>query len=79
MLTRLLSWLLLPLAMWLAWRWAKTLQAGNANRSSPGNSPSETLVACARCGLRLPKSEAVPANGLHYCGTQHRDEPENLS
>ena len=29
------------------------------------------LVACARCGLNLPRSEAREANGAVYCSDEH--------
>ncbi len=29
------------------------------------------LVACARCGLNLPRSEAREANGEVYCSDEH--------
>lgn len=35
--------------------------------------PLEGMVACAHCGVHLPGSEAVLAQGLAYCGTAHRD------
>ena len=29
------------------------------------------LVACAHCGVTLPKSEARSAGGRHYCSEEH--------
>jgi uncharacterized protein len=29
------------------------------------------LVACARCGVHLPRAEAHLADGLLYCGAEH--------
>jgi uncharacterized protein len=29
------------------------------------------LVACARCGVHLPRAEAHVAGGLPYCGEEH--------
>jgi uncharacterized protein len=29
------------------------------------------LVACARCGMHLPRAEALLADGLAYCGEEH--------
>jgi uncharacterized protein len=29
------------------------------------------LVACARCGVHLPRSEARLADGRLYCGEEH--------
>ncbi len=37
---------------------------------------SEDMVRCAQCGVHLPKSEAVLANGNFYCTDAHRREYE---
>jgi uncharacterized protein len=29
------------------------------------------LVACAHCGVNLPRSEARSAGGRHYCSEEH--------
>ena len=34
---------------------------------------SEGMVACAHCGVHLPASEAVRAQGRSYCSASHRD------
>ena len=36
-------------------------------------SGAERMVACAHCGVHLPRSEALPVRGLHYCNAAHRD------
>jgi uncharacterized protein len=33
---------------------------------------AENMVACARCGLRIPESDAIPAAGQSYCCDEHR-------
>ncbi|MEW5904919.1 MAG: PP0621 family protein [Pseudomonadota bacterium] len=36
---------------------------------------AEDMVSCARCGLNLPRSEALQdARGRHYCCEAHRRE-----
>jgi uncharacterized protein len=35
-------------------------------------SAAEPMVACARCGLHVPRSESVEADGRHYCCAEHR-------
>ncbi|MBI2315800.1 MAG: hypothetical protein HYY28_10185 [Betaproteobacteria bacterium] len=32
----------------------------------------ETMQACARCGVNLPKSEALEADGRFFCSEEHR-------
>jgi uncharacterized protein len=41
--------------------------------SAPPPSPkNEDMVACARCGMHLPRSEALPGRGGVFCGEAHR-------
>ncbi|HET7791944.1 MAG TPA: PP0621 family protein [Rhizobacter sp.] len=40
-----------------------------AQPSSPKN---EEMVACAQCGVHLPRSEALPGRGGVFCGEAHR-------
>jgi uncharacterized protein len=37
-------------------------------------SQPEDMVSCARCGLNLPKSEAISSGGDYYCCEAHRRE-----
>jgi uncharacterized protein len=32
----------------------------------------EHMVACTRCGVNLPTSEALEDGGLFYCSEEHR-------
>lgn len=34
---------------------------------------AEDMVRCAHCGVHLPKSESVQAEGKSFCGAEHRD------
>jgi uncharacterized protein len=59
--------LLVVIAAWLlrrAWR---------ATRVEKKESPPipADLVACARCGMYLPRAEAREAGGRLYCGAEH--------
>lgn len=36
----------------------------------------EDMVACSRCGLHLPRSEALPGRGGLFCSDAHRAEFE---
>ncbi|MFN3883942.1 MAG: PP0621 family protein [Rhodocyclaceae bacterium] len=40
--------------------------------TAPSAKPAEKMVSCARCGVHLPESEAVAAQGRHYCSDEHR-------
>ena len=37
----------------------------------------EDMVACAECGLLLPRSEALPGRGGVFCTAAHRDAFEH--
>ena len=32
----------------------------------------ENMVQCARCGVHLPRSESIPAQGRYYCSPEHQ-------
>jgi uncharacterized protein len=56
---------LVVLAIWLVRRALR----GPAARHKP---PVQAdLVACARCGVHLPRAEAREADGQVYCGEEH--------
>jgi len=50
-------------------------------KSSPkqdaSTTASEDMVRCARCGVHLPKSEAMISAGKFFCGEAHRREHES--
>lgn len=52
---------------------APPAEGGGARRTG---TKAATMVACAHCGVHLPRSEAVEAQGLHFCGEPHRIEFE---
>ena len=64
---RLLFFLLLALIVYLA---IKAL-----TRRPPAKAPrkdAEKMVHCDQCGLYLPESEAIHAQGRHYCSVDHQ-------
>lgn len=58
--------LIVVLVVWLFRRALKP-----AAPKAPKASLEADLVACARCGLNLPRSEAREANGEVYCSDEH--------
>ena len=69
---RVLFWLLL--LGWLVWMISRLRRP--ASRSAPTDtSPApatQDMVACAHCGLHLPKRDAVQGARGAYCSTEHR-------
>ncbi len=57
--------LLVVLAVWLIRR---ALRGPRTQNKPPVQGD---LVACARCGVHLPRAEAHLAGGLPYCGAEH--------
>ena len=43
----------------------------------PPQTHNEEMVACARCGVHLPRSEALPGRGGVFCGEAHRAAHES--
>ena len=52
--------------------WLLRKPQGNADRGQQAPPAPERMVACARCGLHVPRSESVEAAGRHYCCQEHR-------
>ena len=54
--------------LWLL-RGATTRRRGSA--APPPQAPQE-MIACAHCGVHLPRDEALPGRGGVFCGDAHR-------
>ena len=54
--------------LWLL-RGATSRRRGGAARPPPA--PQE-MIACAYCGVHLPRDEALPGRGGVFCGDAHR-------
>ncbi|MGY4827843.1 PP0621 family protein [Sphaerotilaceae bacterium SBD11-9] len=48
-----------------------------AKPPSPVSPTNEEMVACAQCGVHLPRSEALPGRGGVFCGEAHRTAYES--
>jgi uncharacterized protein len=61
-------------AVWWAWKKGKEAQreVEDAERQHPKPSLPERMVTCAYCGVHLPESDALAADGQHYCHEAHR-------
>lgn len=46
-----------------------------AGRAGPGRPAPQEMVACATCGLHLPRDEALAdVHGRLYCCARHREQ-----
>lgn len=51
---------------------ADTTHPRTGRPGSPGATERiESMHACAHCGLVVPRSECVEADGVLYCGSEH--------
>lgn len=65
--------LLLIVLAAIVWFLARQRKADAHGRdAAPPPRPAEKMVSCARCGVHLPESEALVADGRHYCSDEHR-------
>jgi len=70
-MAKLFVWLLVLAG--LAWFWFGRKRRPNdppQRRTATGK--GEAMVTCAYCRLHIPESEAIVADGRHYCSAEHR-------
>jgi uncharacterized protein len=73
--SKLLIFLLVLLAIYLLRRALVRPPAARPDSGEPAKPavPAvERMVECAHCGLHVPESEAVAADGLDFCCEAHR-------
>jgi uncharacterized protein len=72
--TELLKAILLLLALLLAyWVFIRDKLVARRDHASKPDAPHvEKMVACAHCGIHVPKGDAIAGDGRHYCCDEHR-------
>jgi len=65
--------LLILIVLALLW-WVRRQTGASASRTSGAAQPKpqEPMLACAHCGLHIPRGEALPGRGGVFCGEAHR-------
>lgn len=66
--------LLLALAVWLILSIIKQYQR-SLEAPKPPRPESEDMVACAACGLHIPKAESILRHGTYFCCKEHSEKP----
>jgi uncharacterized protein len=69
-MSKILLFALLAFVVYLVLR-----QSRRDGRSDPTDGPgvaAETMVACARCGVNVPRSEVLESHGRFFCSEEHR-------
>jgi uncharacterized protein len=62
---------LVVLVVLAAWLIRRALRATRTPGTTRQSAIQQDLVACARCGMHLPRNEAREAGGRLYCGEEH--------
>ena len=71
---KLLFWVVVLGIGWVAWSMIRLSARKREQAARQSDSRElERIVACARCGVHLPASDAVRGGGDWYCGADHRD------
>jgi len=69
-MSRILFFLLLALAIYLAWRFVQRKPLPRQHdESDPLRLP---MVSCATCGLHVPREEALVQDERYFCCEEHR-------
>jgi uncharacterized protein len=69
----LLLIVVVAVVLWLLMRTRRTGGAGDAERPGRAKPPALEMIACAHCGMHLPRDEAlVDAGSRRYCSEAHR-------
>ena len=74
MIKYLVLLLVIVLVLWLARRPGRTARPSSADARHPRKAAPDPrpMVSCASCGVHLPRDEALPGPGGHYCCEAHR-------
>jgi len=63
------------LLLWLLKRSMRRPPPPSAKRPDPAQDV-KPMLACAQCGVHLPRDEALPGRGGVFCGEAHRSDYE---
>ena len=64
--------LILAVVFALLWLLRRGRGSDAATPAPPVAPPPQEILACALCGLHLPRDEALPGRGGVFCGDAHR-------
>ena len=72
---RIVFLLIIVFLIWVVFRGFFRAQTRRKAEEAARPVKAEDMVACARCGVNLPRSEAQPQGALFYC----RDNPRCIA
>jgi uncharacterized protein len=67
---KLLVLVLVGVVFYLVWR--GVARRARTDRRRGSGAEAERMVGCRQCGVHLPISEAVEADGNYFCSEEHR-------
>jgi len=68
---RILFFVLLAFVVYLLWR-SMQRRANDRPRGPAGPDAAQAMVSCAKCGLHVPRHEALPLGERYFCCEEHR-------
>ena len=68
----LLLILIVLAVLWFARAGRRRVVPPRTRPDTAASPKQEPMLACAHCGLHLPRSEALPGRGGVFCGEAHR-------
>lgn len=71
-LGKIIVFLVLAVVAYLLIRGAMRTKRGDTPSDRHAETAVENMKACARCGVNLPRSEAIEADGHYFCSEEHR-------
>lgn len=66
--------LLIVLVLAYAWWRGQRRASMPPPKARPPLPPPQDMVACHRCGVHLPRSDALARGGRSYCSLEHQHE-----
>jgi uncharacterized protein len=72
---RILFFVIIGIVIWLLWRGSLRLTARPGAAREPNPARGEDMVACARCGVHMPRSESREEGGRLVCRDNPRCRP----
>lgn len=64
--------LLLMVVLVGAWWWRQKNRVKSSSDKPTNQASTERMVHCAHCGLHLPQTDAIVANGVFFCSNEHQ-------
>lgn len=64
--------LLIVLVLGYSWWRSQRRKAVSTKAAPTAPPPMQDMVACAHCGLHLPRSEALAQGARYYCSPEHQ-------